>query len=119
MEKENIPIKKMKECKSNCVGIKCKKFYFESHKTFEIYISNLVLVFFHPFFRYEGEWVEGIKQGKGVYTFGSGDVFTGTYENNVRHGEGHLKKIDGEERTENWKEGKLINFVITKEKKGK
>ena len=31
--------------------------------------------------RYNGEWVNGIKQGKGVYTFGSGDVFTGS--NNV------------------------------------
>ena len=66
---------------------------------------------------YDGEWVDGIKQGNGVYTFGSGDVFTGTYENNVRHGEGKLVKVDGEERTENWKEGKLINFNITKEKK--
>ena len=68
---------------------------------------------------YEGEWANGIKQGKGQYTFGSGDVFTGTYENNVRHGEGKLVKADGEERTENWKEGKLINFNITKEKKKK
>ena len=70
-------------------------------------------------FRYEGQWVDGIKQGAGKYTFGSGDVFTGNYENNVRHGEGKLVKVDGEERTENWKEGKLINFNITKEKKGK
>jgi len=68
---------------------------------------------------YEGEWVEGIKQGSGKYTFGSGDVFTGTYENNVRHGEGKLVKVDGEERSENWKEGKLINFTITKEGKKK
>jgi len=68
---------------------------------------------------YEGEWVEGIKQGSGKYTFGSGDVFTGTYENNVRHGEGKLVKVDGEERSENWKEGKLINFNITKEGKKK
>lgn len=81
-----------------------------------LYISK------QPFFlhRYEGEWVEGIKQGNGTYTFGSGDVFTGTYENNVRHGDGKLVKMDGEERTENWKEGKLIKFDITKEgKKGK
>merc|ERR1712029_938604 len=66
---------------------------------------------------YEGDWVNGIKQGSGVYTFGSGDVFTGTYDNNVRHGEGKLVKADGEERSENWEEGKLISFNITKEKK--
>jgi len=27
--------------------------------------------------------------------------------------------VDGEERSENWKEGKLINFTITKEGKKK
>ena len=57
----------------------------------------------YNFSRYEGQWENGIKQGNGVYTFGSGDIFTGTYDNNVRHGEGKLVKADGEERTENWK----------------
>lgn len=95
-------------------------------KIFEVYLVQIHFIFidtkemiFFLFYRYEGEWVEGIKQGSGKYTFGSGDVFTGTYENNVRHGEGKLVKVDGEERTENWKEGKLINFNITKEGKKK
>ena len=62
--------------------------------------TNLNQLMFY-FSRYEGEWAEGIKQGNGKYTFGSGDVFTGTYENNVRHGEGKLVKVEGEERSEN------------------
>ncbi len=49
-------------------------------------------------FRYEGEWVNGIKKGHGIYTFGNGDVFDGEYDNNVRNGSGELKKADGEER---------------------
>ncbi len=28
-----------------------------------------------------------------MYTFASGDVFEGVYENNMRHGEGMLKKV--------------------------
>ena len=62
--------------------------------------------------RYEGDWVSGIKQGNGVYTFGNGDVFTGQYDNNERHGEGFLDKKDGEKRNENWKLGKLVSFNI-------
>ena len=70
-------------------------------------------------FRYEGDWVDGLKQGQGVYTFGNGDTFEGTYENNRRHGPGFLKKIDGEHREENWKEDKLVNFNTVKEKDAK
>merc|ERR1712150_399123 len=70
--------------------------------------------------KYEGEWVEGVKQGKGIYTFGNGDVFEGIYENNLRNGPGFKKQVDGEHREENWKEDKLVNFNVVKEKdKGK
>ena len=64
--------------------------------------------------------MEGIKHGDGVYTFGkSGDVFTGKYEDNVRHGEGFLDKKDGEKRTESWKLGKLVSFNIVEEARSK
>jgi len=33
-----------------------------------------------------------------------------------RHGSGELVKADGEVRSEEYKEGKLIKFTITKEK---
>ncbi len=67
-------------------------------------------------FSYDGSWENGIKKGSGVYTFGNGDVFSGEYDNNVRHGQGNLVKVDGEERSETWKDGKLLNFKVTKEK---
>ncbi len=67
--------------------------------------------------RFDGEWVDGVKQGKGTYTFGSGDVFEGTYDNNERHGEGFLSKKDGEKRQENWKLGKLVSFQVVEEAK--
>ena len=31
-----------------------------------------------------------------------------------RHGQGQLVKADGEERNENYKDGKLVNFTVTK-----
>ena len=40
----------------------------------------------------------------------------GSYADGVRQGAGQLVKADGEERTENYKEGKLVNFNVTKEK---
>ena len=38
---------------------------------------------------YEGEWSEGLKKGKGKFTYGNGDVFEGIYDNNERHGDGN------------------------------
>ena len=40
----------------------------------------------------------------------------GPYVGGNRHGMGELVKEDGEVRSENYKEGKLVNFTITKEK---
>merc|ERR1712168_530706 len=66
--------------------------------------------------RDEGTWEKGMKQGTGVFTYPNGDVFTGPYVNGNRQGKGELVKVDGEIRSENYKEGKLVNFTVTKEK---
>merc|ERR1711915_439805 len=66
--------------------------------------------------KYEGKWEAGLKEGEGKFTYASGDVFTGPYVAGNRHGMGELVKADGEVRSENYKEGKLVNFIITKEK---
>lgn len=56
--------------------------------------------------------MNGLKQGKGKFTYGNGDVFEGVYDNNERHGDGFLAKKDGEKRQEQWKLGKLVNFTV-------
>merc|ERR1712080_153132 len=66
---------------------------------------------------YTGTWEKGVKHGEGKFTYHGGDVFTGPYVDGNRHGTGELVKTDGEVRTEIYKEGKLINFTVTKEKK--
>jgi hypothetical protein len=71
-------------------------------------------------FSYEGEWANGIKQGKGSYIYGeSGDLFKGIYDNNERHSKGFLEKKDGEKRSEIWKLGKLTSFNVVEEAKTK
>lgn len=69
--------------------------------------------------RYEGNWEKGVKCGTGSFTYENGDVFTGPYKENNRQGKGQLVKTDGEIRDETYREGKLINFNVTKEKDGK
>jgi len=71
------------------------------------------------FGRYEGNWEKGVKSGTGSFTYENGDVFTGPYKDNNRQGKGTLVKTDGEIREENYREGKLVNFTVTKEKDGK
>jgi len=66
--------------------------------------------------KYDGSWEAGLKEGKGVFSYPNGDKFTGPYVNGNRQGKGELVKVDGEIRTENYKEGKLVNFTVTKEK---
>lgn len=44
---------------------------------------------------YEGEFVEGKKQGAGSYTYRNGDVFEGEYEANLRTGVGRIVYADG------------------------
>jgi len=64
--------------------------------------------------KYDGEWKDGIKEGSGKFIYANGDIFTGPYVSGNRHGSGQLVKSDGEERSENYKEGKLVNFTVTK-----
>jgi hypothetical protein len=37
---------------------------------------------------YEGQWVNGKKQGVGKYTFSNGELYDGDYFNNRKHGYG-------------------------------
>eukprot|EP00088_Acartia_fossae_P007055 TRINITY_DN1327_c0_g1_i1.p1 TRINITY_DN1327_c0_g1~~TRINITY_DN1327_c0_g1_i1.p1 ORF type:complete len:203 (-),score=48.00 TRINITY_DN1327_c0_g1_i1:333-941(-) len=66
--------------------------------------------------KYEGDWIKGLKEGTGKFTYPNGDVFTGPYVNGNRHGKGELVKKDGEIRSENYKEGKLVSFNVIQEK---
>ena len=68
--------------------------------------------------KYDGEWLDGLRSGSGVYEFNNGDVFQGTWERGMRNGPGVHKFKNGarfEGRyVDNLKEGKGALY-ITKE----
>lgn len=38
--------------------------------------------------KYDGEWLNGLKNGKGTTYHSNGDIFEGHYVNNKKHGKG-------------------------------
>ena len=46
--------------------------------------------------KYTGEYVQGKKQGQGVYEWSNGTRYEGGWLNNKQHGEGKLIYKDGE-----------------------
>ena len=60
--------------------------------------------------RYEGEWKDNKKEGKGVYYWNrspwKGDVFEGEWKNNKKEGKGIYYFSDGDFYEGNWKNGK-------------
>merc|ERR1712107_445503 len=73
---------------------------------------------------YEGEINEAKNpEGQGTFEYRGDDeaarlMYDGGWKDKAgnRHGPGELVKADGEVRSEEYKEGKLIKFTITKEK---
>lgn len=44
---------------------------------------------------YEGDWVEGARSGKGVYTWVDGSTYVGDFKNDVFHGVGKYTGATG------------------------
>lgn len=44
---------------------------------------------------YEGDFIDGKKQGEGTYTWADGSTYTGGFENDMRHGHGLYEDADG------------------------
>ncbi|HUD01709.1 MAG TPA: hypothetical protein VMR37_05245 [Rhabdochlamydiaceae bacterium] len=45
--------------------------------------------------RYEGEFVNGLRQGQGTMSWTNGNIYEGGWENNDRQGRGHIIYADG------------------------
>jgi hypothetical protein len=60
---------------------------------------------------FAGEFVDGLRSGKGSYTYDNGDKFVGEYKNQQRNGRGIEYKSDGSVITSgNYIDGRLINL---------
>ena len=61
-----------------------------------------------PSYSYTGEWVDGVKQGRGKEILG-GEEYHGEFHNNSRHGEGELKlHANGELLHAEYSKGRLL-----------
>ena len=40
---------------------------------------------------YKGDWIDGEKEGRGVYEFSSGDIYEGSWAKDKRNGRGTYK----------------------------
>lgn len=54
------------------------------------------LVSINVWFRYEGDWVNGVKHGQGTMIFDNKDKYVGQLCNNERHGEGKYYMASGD-----------------------
>ena len=55
-------------------------------------MNNIFFSLFHPLqetgAKYEGEYVNDLKEGQGKYTYGNGDIYKGQWKAGKRHGKG-------------------------------
>jgi hypothetical protein len=56
--------------------------------------------------KYEGWFVEGIYNGKGIESLSNGYIYEGSFENGIYHGHGKLKMNNGDFYDGKWKNGK-------------
>ena len=54
--------------------------------------------------RYEGEWENGVKQGKGVYIWSDDEYYEGEWRNDERDGQGIYTWSDGRRYQGEWKD---------------
>ncbi|TXB66863.1 M48 family metalloprotease [Vicingus serpentipes] len=59
---------------------------------------------------YEGEFLNGKRNGHGIYYWNNGDIYKGMWENNFQKGLGERTYIDGSKYKGNWDRGKKDGF---------
>ena len=63
-------------------------------------------------YQYIGEWTDGIKDGKGSYTWPNGENYIGEWKRGEEHGQGTMTYRAGETYSGNWINGKYQNNNI-------
>lgn len=59
---------------------------------------------------YEGDLVNGVREGKGVWKMNDGRVYEGEFSNNLPNGYGEITTPDGVTAKGIWKDGNLVDF---------
>src|SRR3990167_10674260 len=58
--------------------------------------------------RYDGEWVDGLRHGKGIHNYNNGDKYIGEWINGVPSGSGTYCTVTGILYGGSWYNGKVI-----------
>lgn len=61
---------------------------------------------------YEGNWQNGLQNGKGVETWQDGSTFKGEFKNGVKHGKGIYEWDDGAKYDGQWRNGEINGVGI-------
>ncbi|MCK0130477.1 hypothetical protein MWU59_03085 [Flavobacteriaceae bacterium F08102] len=61
---------------------------------------------------YKGHWSNGLRDGKGTYTWNNGDVYTGSWSKDKRHGYGEYVWHDGSKYHGNYSYGVRSGYGI-------
>lgn len=56
---------------------------------------------------YEGQWVDGRKQGQGKQMQPDGSVYTGDWRDNQQHGQGRMRWVNGDSYDGQWSDGHM------------
>lgn len=67
---------------------------------------------------YEGEWKDGLFWGKGTFRFGEGYVYEGEFVNGKLHGDGVICRAGGSKHKGTFKNNKRNGFFIEEDKDG-
>jgi hypothetical protein len=57
---------------------------------------------------YEGDYVEDVRTGEGVYIFANGDRYEGQFKDNKKHGKGKMKYANGTYQDGMWSNAKFV-----------
>lgn len=60
--------------------------------------------------QYEGDWVQGRKEGLGTNTYRNGEVYRGEFLANERHGHGRMEYLNGNVYEGDWMEGRRRGY---------
>ena len=63
--------------------------------------------------RYDGEFNDDKKHGKGCYTFANGNKYSGEFHNDKRHGNGKYHWVCGDMYSGEWREGRMEGIGTT------
>ena len=64
--------------------------------------------------RYEGDWVDGERTGKGIFFWGDGSIYEGDFVEGVRTGKGKITWVGGNTYEGDWVENERTGFGVWK-----